>query len=619
MANGASKLVGRVRALAGRGSVPEAPQTPVDVWMAETRRRTDSVARTDLLVELPAALPDPDAGPDGPDYSRPDLTLVLLLSDGENAPETLRELVRDLAGEEVDEFIDDLTVDVVAVLRGMTGEKAAAVARRYAENPQVRLGAAGRDASDGACWELALGLVRAPVAVFAQGLAPTVNGHWLPDLVKPLEDPDVRVAEPSMRVVSVRRREVPPPRPFGLCLAARTEEVRGAGGFDPESPQPVADLIARLRETYGGGPAVSNLTVEARAYAVAPAPGRRPPRRDPVVPAKPRGRAGAGGPLLPEEVPSLAWSIWTPVPYGRQRLRWGDYYFALSLADALRRLGQQVSVDFVESMYRQATDVADVVLALRGLQRYELPPPSAVSMMWVISHPELVDVAHELAGWDAVYAAGPSWARSASRKSGRPVETLLQCTDATRFHPGAEAREQDAGSVLFVGNARGVRPAVASALEAGLGEPGPDGAPPALAVYGQEWEGLLPDGVLRGRLVANEDLPGAYAAARVVLADHQEDMRRIGFVNNRLFDAAATGARVVCDDVPGAADPFGGLVRPYASAQEFAALVAADAEGWPDPEAARAAAEAVVAEHSFDARATRLLADALTRRAVLRS
>src|SRR5205085_220858 len=71
-----------------------------------------------------------------------------------------------------------------------------------------------------------------------------------------------------------------------------------------------------------------------------------------------------------------------------------------------------------------------------------------------------------------------------------------------------------------------------------------------LAVYGRGWDNL-PDGVWRAPYVDNHRLPEIYRRHGVVLADHWPDMARHGFIANRVFDAVASGARVLCDEVAG--------------------------------------------------------------------
>jgi spore maturation protein CgeB len=221
-------------------------------------------------------------------------------------------------------------------------------------------------------------------------------------------------------------------------------------------------------------------------------------------------------------------------------------------------------------------------------------------MMWVISHPEAV-TDEELRGQDRVFAASTVWAQQAGRRAGVEVLPLLQCTDPARFQPGAA--EPDHGDpVLFVGNSRNVfRPVVRDLLAAGVD----------VAIYGDKWDRFLGPGKVRGRFVPNERLAAAYASAGVVLNDHWDDMRTEGFYSNRLFDAAACGARIVSDHIDGLEDLFGGLARTFRDGPELVRLVRAAPAGFPDGGRRLELAKHVAAEHSFDARARTLLDEAL--------
>jgi hypothetical protein len=304
-----------------------------------------------------------------------------------------------------------------------------------------------------------------------------------------------------------------------------------------------------------------------------------------------------------EGAPSLRWSIDIAAgaaPIGR---RWGDWHFASSLAAALRRLGQWVEIDHPETRGRATRSETDVVLTLRGLERVP-PAPGAVNLLWVISHPEGVTT-EELAGFDRAFAASTTWA---ARHGATP---LLQCTDATRFRPGAGVTDSGAG-VLFVGNARGgMRPVVAAAREAGIG----------VTVIGTGW---ADHGVASASdRIANEDLPAAYASAGVVLNDHHVDMAAEGFVSNRVFDVLAVGGRLLTDPVAGLSDVLaevGASSQPtWQGADDLAGLARPPYDAWPDEHERRTVAERVVAAHSFDARAATLLDAAVTRLASTRS
>lgn len=289
--------------------------------------------------------------------------------------------------------------------------------------------------------------------------------------------------------------------------------------------------------------------------------------------------------------PRWTWSIVTSAPKGEPGRAWGDTYFAEDLAEALRSLDQSVSVVSRAGAGAAARETDDVVVVLRGLRRVHPRRGNATWILWVISHPELVDP-DEPRDFDAVFAASTTWGRDARV----PVTPLLQATNPARFHPRA-ARAPWEGRVLFVGNTRGeFRPIVRDAVAVGA-EP---------MVYGTGWVGLIPEELWCGEFLPNEVLPEAYASARVVLNDHWADMSRGGFLSNRLFDAVAAGAAVVSDPAEGLEETFGDSVRVYRNAADLARLLGPDAD-LPTSRERHQAADLIARDHSFLARARTLL------------
>ncbi|MDF1488674.1 glycosyltransferase family protein [Tessaracoccus caeni] len=302
----------------------------------------------------------------------------------------------------------------------------------------------------------------------------------------------------------------------------------------------------------------------------------------------------------PAARPRLNWAIDTAATPGRWGDQWGDTYFAISLARALRRLDQSVQIDRRDTRDRDSRSQDDVVVTLRGLERVT-PRPGPLHLLWVISHPDKVD-ADEARSYDAVFAASPSWAAARSAEWGIPVSPLLQCTDPEFFHPGRTLPGATEG-VLFVGNARrgSHRPVVEAAAEAG--------ARPR--IFGTGWEETHVASHLAGTRIPNDDLGAHYAAATVVLSDHWDDMRRAGFLSNRLFDAVACGARVLSDSIDGL-DLFDGCVVGCESSDDVREALASDPEQvWPDLAHRMAVAERIRSEHSFERRAEALLTRAL--------
>ena len=282
-------------------------------------------------------------------------------------------------------------------------------------------------------------------------------------------------------------------------------------------------------------------------------------------------------------------------PRGEVREAWGDFWFARGLARALRPLGFHVRIDCLEDWSRPEALGDDAVLVLRGLSAFT-PQPHQVNLMWMISHPLKV-APGEVDLYDRVFVASATYAGALAGVATAPLEVLLQCCDERRFRPDGPAGSDR--RALFVGNSRGVyRSIVREAVESGVD----------LEIHGGGWDAFLPPPLK----AESENLPyGAlsarYRAAACVLNDHWPDMQRLGFLSNRLFDAAACGARIVSDPVEGLDALFGDFVTCFDGRTPLAELVAGLAAEGPDRQAARDAfAEHIRAEHGFAARARRI-------------
>lgn len=349
----------------------------------------------------------------------------------------------------------------------------------------------------------------------------------------------------------------------GEAMVLRTDDVVAVGGLDPSLPWTDAalDLAVRLREAHPAGfrVAPTALVSSARSEqdsadtAMSPRAGLAEDRgilERIGFAVETRGPDGQGAGPTPVVTGRLAvpagqlrWSLKLPSAPGQAGDRWGDTHFADALAEALRGLGQEVVTCRRGAHGAGPTHLDDVSLAVRGL--YPVPPvPGQVNLLWVISHPDDVDPA-ELGGYDLVFAASGPWSRSLSASSGREVIPLLQATEFVPPPAGAASTAEP--GVVFVGAAsqERERPLVWKAVEAGV----------PLAVYGPGWH-ALPDGIWRGDYVDNSALPELYHRHGIVLADHWPDMARQGFIANRVFDAVASGARVICDDVAGIHEVF---------------------------------------------------------------
>ncbi|MCE1174762.1 MAG: glycosyltransferase [Propionibacteriales bacterium] len=415
------------------------------------------------------------------------------------------------------------------------------------------------------------------------------------------------------------------------ALLMRARDVVALRGFDPifVNGSEDIDLCLRAAELRAGSFAVEPASVVEHREGRTPGRGLRIPEnrrlllqrwrgRLPVGPAPELERLGlevsalrCDGSAYPAALPVLVrpgsverplrWSIKNPAPGGASGMRWGDTHFVDDLAAALTGLGQEV-VSYRHGSYdAAATAFDDVNLVLRGIRRIP-PKPGQLNVMWIISHPEDV-TAEELAGFDLVYAASRSWAAKMSAEWGVEIRPLLQATDASAFHPRTSAELPGADAdVVFVGQTRPDRPRqiVMDAIAAGV----------PVKVWGERWARYLPPGHLQGDYVMNADLPALYRSAKIVLSDHHPDMAAEGFVANRLFDAVASGARVISDEVAGVEELFSSAVQVYRTVDDLARLTSDEGlAAFPDAAEMARISAAVASDHSFAARARTLLND----------
>ncbi|MCX7644249.1 MAG: class I SAM-dependent methyltransferase [Rhodobacteraceae bacterium] len=251
----------------------------------------------------------------------------------------------------------------------------------------------------------------------------------------------------------------------------------------------------------------------------------------PVAPVTP----GAAAPALAGRG-GLAFAIQTPVPRPRGQRTWGDYHFALGLAQAFERQGVPARVQ-TRKHWGQVGHPGEIDLVIRGVAPYQKRAGHRL-IYWMISQSG-EDFLPELDAADHVFAAGePARAWLAGRLGAERVTLLPQAFDAGRMYP-PEPQAPRSGR-LFVGIARRfMRPIVGYSLASDI----------EIELWGSGWEESPAAKWLRGGRIENEDLGGHYRRAAVVLCDHTPLMRKWGLTSNRIFDALACAAPVVSDDV----------------------------------------------------------------------
>ncbi len=302
----------------------------------------------------------------------------------------------------------------------------------------------------------------------------------------------------------------------------------------------------------------------------------------------------------PRDPHNLRWAIKTPVPAGPEGQGWGDLYFAQEIAASLKKMGHDARVDLRTEVINSQSSDDDVILVLRGVERIR-PQAGAINLLWIISHPSRISK-HELKAFDSVFAASDSWAKKMSLKTGVQVTPLLQATNPEKFNPSLGL--PDSGNeVLFIGNTRNeFRQVIKDCVEAGV----------IPTIYGKDWDRFVSQELIAGEFVSNDEVASKYRSAGIVLNDHWPDMAREGFYSNRLFDAIASGGRVVSDHIDGTAELFEGGVQTYGSLAELTKLCSLENRTlWGSEKEILNRAQHIGQAHSFDMRAKFLIEEVM--------
>lgn len=274
---------------------------------------------------------------------------------------------------------------------------------------------------------------------------------------------------------------------------------------------------------------------------------------------------------------------------------WGDVPYGRDVQRQLERRGLRAALLVNAEGGSAAALCADVSLHIFGV-RAPRTTQAQVNMLWVISHPDRVTESL-CAGYDVVFLASDLLLEKLNGRVRAPLLSLHQATEPSRFFPDPTGPRHQ---LLFIGNSRRVPRPVIEALRDTEHD---------LAVYGGDWTPeLLDPRHLRGQWVRNEELRTYYSSADIVLNDHWGDMRELGIISNRVYDALACGAFVVSDRVPGIDEEFDGAVATWDTPEELQEVLAG---ALADP-AGRAAAAArgraaVLARHTFEQRVDRIL------------
>ncbi len=224
-------------------------------------------------------------------------------------------------------------------------------------------------------------------------------------------------------------------------------------------------------------------------------------------------------------------------------------------------------------------------------------PRGLVTMAWIRNWPDRWLERPWFDEFDLVFGSSERIVEMVRARSAKVASLLPIATNPTRFGD-VEPSPELACDVLFIGSYWNQHRDVVDAL-------------PALAargysvhVYGRGWDDVPGFAALDRGYLPYDDVPRAYASARIVVDDAASSTKACGSVNSRVFDALSVGAVVLTNSVPGVPELFDADFPTWSDASSLVDLVEATLA---DPEAAATRAAAYQASvrrlHTYPLRA----------------
>jgi len=230
-----------------------------------------------------------------------------------------------------------------------------------------------------------------------------------------------------------------------------------------------------------------------------------------------------------------------------ERKVWGDYWFKENLIK-----------EFARSGYPVDNKSPKILLHLFGEPLADMPSDT-YNILWIHSHPDRISP-EILEKYRKIYCISKTFTHKITCM-GFDADFLMMPTGMTLVHC---RKKYD---IVFVGNTRQNK--IRKVID-DLGE-----SPHQIKIWGWGWKGLIPDAWYGGEYYENARLNELYAASKIVLNDHHNDMKREGFINPRVLDVLASGGFVVSDEVAGMNTLLDNSVPTYRCPEELHQIVEA--------------------------------------------
>lgn len=257
---------------------------------------------------------------------------------------------------------------------------------------------------------------------------------------------------------------------------------------------------------------------------------------------------------------------------------WGDYILGQDLKQGLEAEGHKVVPAYIGDFYPEGSEATEVDIYMHGFAPFN-PKKSLnkTNVMYLyyplvtantekyknltdVKEPDWYSLQTELWNFDLIAVSSPTYLKEIEKLG---IKTIFapQFTNPEKFF--YEYDRNKAYDILFVGRPGYERISAKWAIELGFD----------VALFGQGWQDKAPKEFFKGGYIDNGELHKYYASAKIVLNDTRADMKKAGFISNRVFDVTASGGFLISDYMKEIEDFYGDSVPMFKNKEELKELL----------------------------------------------
>ena len=263
---------------------------------------------------------------------------------------------------------------------------------------------------------------------------------------------------------------------------------------------------------------------------------------------------------------------------GQNWFSWGDYILGQDLKSGFETIGYSVEPAYMENFYSEDASNTPIDVYMHGFIPFNPPVhPDKINVMYLyypletaqmqkyhnlknISEPDWMSLQTELWDFQLIAVASPTYQKEIE-KLGIKTIFVPQFTNPRKFF--YEYDKEASYDILFVGRPGYERISAKWAIESGFD----------VALFGEGWETQAPKEMVKGTYIDNSELHKYYASAKIVLNDTRADMKKAGFISNRVFDVTASGGFLISDYMPEIEQFYGDSIPMFKSKEELKQLI----------------------------------------------